>query len=165
MLAQPLNILGWNVRGLNDLDRRDTVHETIASSSCQLVCLQETKLAAVTSLEAAYIGGYRLKNFAERPANGTRGGILLLWDDSSVQVTNVHLTEFSLSADVHLLHSSEEGDFKITAVYGPTAANRKDDFFAELVALKPAPGVRWLVFVLMMGEERCAVVSQSADRL
>jgi exonuclease III len=78
ILAQPLNILGWNVRGLNDLDRRDTVHETIASSSCQLVCLQETKLAAVTSLEAAYIGGYRLKNFAERPANGTRGGILLL---------------------------------------------------------------------------------------
>jgi hypothetical protein len=78
MLAQPLNILGWNVRGLNDLDRRDTVHETIASSSCQLVCLQETKLAAVTSLEAAYIGGYRFKNFAERPANGTRGGVLLL---------------------------------------------------------------------------------------
>jgi exonuclease III len=144
MLQHSFNLLGWNVRGLNDQDRRDTVHETIAASSCQIVCLQETKLAVVSPIEAAYIGGYRLKSFAERPAIGTRGGILLLWDESSVQITNVHITEFSLSADVHLPQSSAKGDFKITAVYGPTAANRKDDFFAELVALKPAAGVRWL---------------------
>jgi exonuclease III len=139
MLQHSFNLLGWNVRGLNDQDRRDTVHETT-----QIVCLQETKLAVVSPIEAAYIGGYRLKSFAERPAIGTRGGILLLWDESSVQITNVHITEFSLSADVHLPQSSAKGDFKITAVYGPTAANRKDDFFAELVALKPAAGVRWL---------------------
>jgi hypothetical protein len=33
MLDILLNILGWNVRGLNDQDRRDTFHKSIASSS------------------------------------------------------------------------------------------------------------------------------------
>jgi hypothetical protein len=73
------------------------------------------------------------------------GGIILLWDDSLVQLSNIQATEFCLSADVHVLNCNNDGDFKITTVYGPTANNRKDDFFAELVAQKPPMGVRWLV--------------------
>jgi exonuclease III len=88
MLEQLLNILGWNVRGLNDQDRRDTVHKTIASSSCQIVCLQETKLDSISSFDAAYIGGNQLKSFTKRHAIGTKEGILLLWDDSAAQITN-----------------------------------------------------------------------------
>uniref|UniRef100_A0ACD6A1M8 Uncharacterized protein n=1 Tax=Avena sativa TaxID=4498 RepID=A0ACD6A1M8_AVESA len=138
MLEQP-----WNVRGLNDQDRKDTMHETIATSTCQIVCLQETKLEDISSFDACYIGGNRSKSFAQRPALGTRGGILMLWDDSNVQITDVQITKFCLSANVHLLNSSHEGDFKLTYVYDPTAANRKDDFFADLVAKAPV-GVRWL---------------------
>uniref|UniRef100_A0ACD6AT57 Uncharacterized protein n=1 Tax=Avena sativa TaxID=4498 RepID=A0ACD6AT57_AVESA len=140
MLEWLLNILGWNVRGLNDPDRRDTVHETIASSSCQIVCLQETKLSSVSSFDAVYIGGNRLRGYAERPANGTRGGILLLWDDSLMQLSDVQLSEFCLSAKIHFLNSNGENDFKITTVYGPTASSRKDDFFAELIEHKPLNG-------------------------
>jgi hypothetical protein len=145
MLEHLINFLGWNVRGLNDQDRKDTVHATIAASTCHIVCLQETNLDSISAFDACYIGGNRLKSFAERPAVGTRGGILLLWDDTMVQVSNIHTTEFCLSANVHILNSyNNEGDFKITTVYGPTASNRKDDFFAELVAQKPPAGVRWL---------------------
>jgi exonuclease III len=88
MIEQIINFMGWNVRGLNDQDRKDTVHTTIADSSCHLVWLQETKLDAISASDASYTGGYRLKSFAERPAC-TRGGILLLWDDTVVQVSNV----------------------------------------------------------------------------
>ncbi|XP_071681673.1 uncharacterized protein [Lolium perenne] len=144
MLDILLNILGWNVRGLNDQDRRDTVHEIIASSSCQIVCLQETKLDSVSPADAIYIGGNRLKCFAERPSIGTKGGILLLWDDSVVQLTNVVLSDHCLSAHVHLINTDHEGDFKITGVYGPTASSQKDPFFAELLGHKPPLGVRWL---------------------
>jgi exonuclease III len=143
MLEQPINIMGWNTRGLNDQDRRDAVHETIASSSCHIVCLQETKLQDVSQFDAAYIGGHRLRSFAQRPAIGTRGGILLLWDDSVVAVSNIVTTEFCLSAEVHIIdpENSRDGDFKITGVYGPMAHNRKDDFFAQLLGQKPAQGV------------------------
>jgi hypothetical protein len=56
MLHTLINILGWNVRGLNDQDRKDTVHGTIANSSCHIACLQETKLQAVSPFDAIYIG-------------------------------------------------------------------------------------------------------------
>jgi hypothetical protein len=81
------------VRGLNDQDRKDTVHETIAASSCHIVCLQETKLESVSAFDAAYIGGHKLRGFAERPAIGTRGGILLLWDESVVQMSNIQVSD------------------------------------------------------------------------
>jgi exonuclease III len=131
MLELLLNTLCWNVRGLNDLDRCSTVSETIASSSCHIVCLQETKLESISQHDATFLGGYRLKGFAERPAICTRGGILLLWDESTVQASNIVIAEFCLSASIHCINNKEK-DFKITMVYGPTANNRKDDFFAEL---------------------------------
>jgi hypothetical protein len=71
MLEQCCSMLGWNVRGLNDQDRKDTVHETIANSSCHIACLQETKLHSISAFDASYIGGYRLKSFAYKPADGT----------------------------------------------------------------------------------------------
>jgi hypothetical protein len=125
MLEQPINTLGWNVRGLNDQDRKGTVHETIAASTCHILCLQETKLVSISAFNASYIGGYRLWGFAERLAIGTRGGILPLWDDSVVHMSNIIAINFCLLADVHILNSSGEGDFKITMVYGLTANNWK----------------------------------------
>lgn len=142
MLAQPFSLLSWNVRGLNCPDRRATVHETIASTSCHLVCLQETKLDDVDQFVAAFLGGHRLRSFAQRPAVGTRGGILMLWDENVVGISNIVASEFCLSADVQIL--ANDTTFKITSVYGPTSSSRKDDFFAELLALRPPLGIKWL---------------------
>ena len=141
-MSDNISILSWNVRGLNDPHRQDTVHEIIAASSCHVVCLQETKLDDIDQFTAAYLGGYRLKSFAQRPADGTRGGILMLWDDNVVQVSNIVATEFCLSATILIRQTGVS--FKITSVYGPTAYARKDDFFAELIAQKPATGDKWL---------------------
>jgi exonuclease III len=66
-----IRIAIWNVRGLNDHDRCETINETISDTSCHIVCLQETKLDHIDSFIAASIGGHR---FADRPPDGTRGG-------------------------------------------------------------------------------------------
>jgi hypothetical protein len=79
----------------------------------------------ISSIDASYIGGYRLKSFVAHPTFGTRGGILLLWDDRVVELSNVEPTEFCLSTGVDVINSSGEGDFKITMVYGPMAYNRR----------------------------------------
>lgn len=73
-----LSVLNWNVRGLNCPNRRSTVNEIIATSACHLVCIQESKFQVVDATIAAFLGGFRLKGFAQRPAIGMRGGILLL---------------------------------------------------------------------------------------
>ena len=86
-----INIVDWNTRGLNDQARKDTVLAMFASTPCHIACLQETKLDFIDHATAAYIGGHRLRSFAHRPAIGTRGGILFLWDDDHVSLTNIHI--------------------------------------------------------------------------
>jgi hypothetical protein len=48
--------------------------------------------------------------------------------------------DFFLSATVTIIHTGVS--FKLTSVYGPTANDRKEDFFAELLAKKPLAGVK-----------------------
>jgi hypothetical protein len=61
-----------------------------------------------------------------------------------VTVSNVVISEFCLPVNVHLINSSDNGDFKITTVYGPTDYALKAQFFAKLINFKPPQGVRWL---------------------
>ena len=121
------------------------VHEIIVASSCDLVCIQESKLQNVDPFVAAYLGGQRLKNFAQRPADGTKGEILFLWDDVVVSVTDVQMGVYFLSASVTLKNTSDQKSFKLTMVYGPTRNKNKDAFFLELTSQKPPTGTRWLV--------------------
>lgn len=71
MSTQDMTIVNWNVRGLNCPDRRSIVHKTIAASACNIACLQESKLHDLDAATAAYLGGYRMRGFSQRPAIGT----------------------------------------------------------------------------------------------
>ena len=143
MTDQNLSILNWNVRGLNCPNRRSTIRETITATPCHLVCLQETKLEQVDLSMASSLGGPRLKRFAQRPAIGTRGGILLLWDENFLEVKDISSGSFFLSATITI--ACNNTSFKFTTIYGPTRSNLKDSFFQELISEKPSPGTRWLL--------------------
>jgi len=68
MLQAPnLDILCWNVRGLNSPARHDTVHETVASTLCHIACFQETKLSTIDQFPASYLGGHRLNATTSSP--------------------------------------------------------------------------------------------------
>jgi exonuclease III len=145
MNEEDLVFLIWNVRGLNDDDRRTTVSSIISSSSCHIACLQESKLHDVDAATAAFVGGYRLKGFAQRPASGpsgTRGGILVLWDENIVQATDVTIGVFCISMTI--THIANNTSFRLTSVYGPTKHNQKEQFFSELLAHKPTADTRWV---------------------
>lgn len=105
MIGPDVDMLCWNVRGLNQQARKDVVHNTIATTLCHLACFQEPKLQNIDAHTAMYLGGYRLSQFAFKPATGvlgTRGGLLLLWNDDHAQVTDITIGEFHLSATIIL---------------------------------------------------------------
>ena len=146
MTTTNLEILCWNVRGLNRRARRDTVRETITTTSCHLACLQETKLHDIDQFMASHLGGHRLNKYAFKPAgglSGTRGGILLLWNDDYLDISNIFIGEFHVSATVSTTETSST--FVLTVVYGPTLSSRKQAFLHELQQLKPQPRVQWLL--------------------
>ena len=42
-----LKMVSWNVRGLNDSQKRLVVRNLLREWKCDIVCLQETKLAGI----------------------------------------------------------------------------------------------------------------------
>ena len=143
MIGPNLNVADWNVRGLNDQARKDTVHAFLSDTPCHIACLQETKLDFIDQQTAAYIGGFKLRSFAHKPAVGTRGGILLLWNEDQVSVTNVHIGSFLISAQITIRECSTS--FLLTTVYGPSVDTDKGAFLAEIIATAPNNDQKWLI--------------------
>ena len=75
-----VKIMSWNVRGVNDLDRRKITRNFIRYQRVDLVCLQETKIQEMTAVVARSLGVGRLFDWRALNAEGSAGGILLFWD-------------------------------------------------------------------------------------
>ncbi|KAJ1262053.1 hypothetical protein BS78_09G078000, partial [Paspalum vaginatum] len=138
MIGPNIDLLCRNVRELNLPARRDVMHETIAATVCHIVCLRETKLSSIDAPTASYLGGHRLTSFAHKPAgglSGTRGGILLLWNDNFVELSNLVVREFHISAMVTVRETNDA--FLLTTVYGPSRFSRKHAFLQEVSRIKP----------------------------
>ena len=101
MSQQNCKILSWNVRGLNEMARRDSVQELIQDTGSTIVCIQETKLAALDNAAILRtLGPKFLNNVAILPAINTRGGILLAaFDDFFLPFAILHHTPHYLSFD------------------------------------------------------------------
>lgn len=59
MLEHSFNIISWSLRGLNYPDCHTAVSEIIAASSCNVLCIQESKLQVIDNATTANIGGFR----------------------------------------------------------------------------------------------------------
>jgi hypothetical protein len=85
-------VLYWNVRGLNDKDKRLAVYNKIEESNCSVVCLQETKCH---SFDHSFIRSFcpkRFDRFAFSPSICASGGIIVLWNSSifNGEVLEIH---------------------------------------------------------------------------
>ena len=70
-------VLCWNVRGLNNMSKRNAVRKFISEAKVNLVCLQETKLDVIDVFMVMQCIGPSFDGFAYLPATDTRGGILV----------------------------------------------------------------------------------------
>lgn len=143
MDSADLSLLNWNVRGLNDAAHRELVRNAVISCKPNIVCLQETKLSAFNASLASETLGQFLDSFLELPAQGTRGGILLAWNKDVITVTNAINRTFTISAMVTV--TSNSTPFLLSTCYGPADDARKEEFLAELLQIKPAAPMPWLI--------------------
>jgi hypothetical protein len=74
-------ILSWNVRGLNDPAKRESVKQLILSSRATIVCLQETKIMSWNShLLKETLGCKLATQSTYLPSLVASGGILIACD-------------------------------------------------------------------------------------
>jgi exonuclease III len=90
------NILMWNVRGLNARAHHIMVHQLVASERIYLVCLEETKLEAISDYDVIQLVGMGF-DYTFLPAVQMHGGILVAWHASSWVSTGSSCRPFSVS--------------------------------------------------------------------
>ena len=92
-----LRIVSWNVRGLNNPRKREVVKNLLRGWKCDVVCLQETKLATVDLAIIRSLWGIMHVGWEVLNAVHTAGGILLMWDKRAVEKIDGFIGEFSVS--------------------------------------------------------------------
>ena len=103
-----VKILSWNVRGVNDPEKRKVVKNFIRSQRVDFVCLQETKIQGMNKALVHSIIVGRLLDWKSLDAEGTVGGILLSWDKRRLSLMESEYGSFSFSC----LFTTMEDDFQ-----------------------------------------------------
>jgi hypothetical protein len=112
-----LKIITWNVRGLNDLNKRLWVWHLLRSWKADIICLQETKLDLITKGLVRNIWGIHHMDWLYLSFMGASGGILLMWDTRVVEKIEDAVGVFSVSCKFRSMINCQEWAF--SGVYGP----------------------------------------------
>ena len=111
-----VKILSWNVRGVNDPNKRKVINNFIRTQRVDLVCLQETKGQEMNNVMACSLRVGRFLKWKALNAEGTEGGILLLWDKRRISLVDSVIRSFLVSC---LFRMAEDGFRWVSSgVYG-----------------------------------------------
>jgi exonuclease III len=112
----PTKILIWNVRGLNSTARQDSVRSLVVSSRADIVCIQETKMTAISQRIKLSTLGSDFTGYITLPSIGANGGIFVAWR-RHIGITGAQRVD-SFSTSIQF--STENGQaWWLTCVYGP----------------------------------------------
>lgn len=156
-----IKVLSWNVRGLNEKDKRLAVRQTVLIEKPDVVCFQETKMGSMNDAIVTQVCGRRLKEYEYLEADGTRGGILIAWNASKYKLVNCTKGRYNVTVTLE-----QNGDcFHLTSVYGPTSTQLRRDFFNEIRGLQHSDNLPWLLCgdfnVTLLQEDRTNVNSSN----
>ncbi|KAM0830982.1 hypothetical protein ACQ4PT_065875 [Festuca glaucescens] len=153
-----LSIYNWNLRGLNNLARRKAILDVFALANCNIACFEETKLAVVSrSVVVETLGPKFADNFIFKPADGTRGGILIAVS-TDFAIESFPGVPGRLSLSGRITDRSDGSFWDISCVYGPQDDSEKIEFLQELRLLRPLMHDKWL----LLGDFN--LISQASDK-
>ena len=133
-----LKIMSWNVRGVNNQDKRKVLKGFIRSKKVDIVCLQETKLQNMSVGLVSSLGVGRFLDWGTMDAEGTAGGILVFWDKRVVELVDMETGIFSVSCCFR--NCTDGFQWMFSGVYGPVV-DSKGSFFGRNWVLLEAYGM------------------------
>jgi exonuclease III len=136
-------VLDWNVRGLNDKDKRLAVYNKIEESNCAVICLQETKCE---TFDHSFIRSFcpkRFDRFVFSPSIGAYGGLIVLWNSSIFTGTVLEIHRSTIR--MHFSSTSNNQSWQLVNVYGPCKGLERDIFVQWLHDLDISLHENWLL--------------------
>ena len=139
-----LRLLSWNVRGLNNPQKREVCKNLLKEWRGDVVCLQETKLASINSALVRSLWGSPFVDWVVLDAIQTSRGVLLLWDKRVVEKVDVSIGLFSVSV---LLRGVVDGfEWVYIGLYGPNADHYRAALWEELSRVHVRRNTAWFLF-------------------
>ena len=128
-----LKIVSWNVRGLNDRDKRLRIHNLLKMWKANVICLQETKMAEINRRVVQSLWGNQHVDWTSLGSNGASSGILLMWDRRMVERVDEAVGYYSLSCKFRNVIDQFEWIF--IGVYGPNLDSERCNLWEEMAGL------------------------------
>ena len=150
-----LKIMSWNVKGVNNRNKRKVLKAFIRSKKVDIVCLQETKIHNMSVGMVCRLGVGRFLDWRTMDAEGSVGGILVFWDKRVVELVDMEKRIFSVSC---CFRNYTDG-FQWMFSYGPVVDSKREFFWEELGAVRGLWNGPWCVegdfnMVCFPGEHR-----------
>ena len=92
-----IKILSWNVRGVNDRNKRKIIKALISSQKVDLVCLQETKMTEMSLGLVQSLGVGRFLEWEALNARRAAGRVVVFWDNRVLELVGMEVGLFSIS--------------------------------------------------------------------
>lgn len=137
-----MNILNWNIRGMNSPRKRQALTEYISKYQVDIIAIQETKKETF-SLRILRSLSHKLDIWIYLPSIGKSGGILFGGDSSKVEILS-H-SEHKYCVDIHLLNKLDQTEWQYTIVYGPVLRNLKQELWKELEQVRLGNTKPWIL--------------------
>ena len=129
-----MKMLSWNVRGANDRSKRKVIKTFIRNQRVDLICIQETKIQAMSDSIARIIGSRRFLDWKAVNAEGASGGILICWDRRPLDIPDWEEGQFTLSCRFRNVENGAIWVF--TGVYDPFSKVERDALWEEFGAIR-----------------------------
>ena len=136
-----LKIISWNVRGLNERDKRLLVRNLIRNWRLDIVRLQEIKLELITKAVFHSLWGGQHVDWSYLSSCGASERVLLMWDTRVVDKVEEAVGSFSVSCKFKSV--VDQFAWKFTGVYGPNLVRDRWLLWEELFGLSSWWKVPW----------------------
>ena len=136
-----VKIIFWNVRGLNEQDKRRRVRNLIRKWGPDVVCLQETKMGLINRAVICSLWGDQHVDWSYLGSCGASGVVLVMWDTRVVNKMVEAVGRFSVSCKFTSV--LDQFVWAFTGVYGPNLLRDMRFLWEELCGLNSWWSVPW----------------------
>ncbi|KAG6626350.1 hypothetical protein CIPAW_15G041600 [Carya illinoinensis] len=126
-------IVSWNVRGLNEDNKRLQIRHLLREWKADIVCLQETKLKIISRNLVRSIWSCPYVDWVYLAAKGASGGILVMWDRRVVEKIEEFVGVYSVACSFRSV--ADDFLWVFAGVYGPNLDHERRLLWEELAGV------------------------------
>jgi hypothetical protein len=134
-------IISWNVRGMNELEKRTKIRGSLREWKADIVCLQETKMEVISRDVVYSVWSFVYVDLVYLGSRGASGGILLMWDRRVVEKIEEYVGRYVVACAFRSV--SVNFDWGFPGVYRPNDDGDRRGLWDELAGLRNILEMPW----------------------